>query len=340
MKKLSALLLLLIFLSPALYGEIFVMKNLQIAVGEIIQETDTFIIVKKADNSRGYIRKDQVEYRMPDMKVSELLDKASEYTKKDDIDTAYYFYLAAEFIEPKKSEVIAGLAGCLIKQGDYDKALSKVKFGLLWEKNNELILLQAELYSLKSEFDKADEILSKLKKDVPSLIDTVDKLMKENQERRLFEKAKNSTPSIKDFKDKVGNCQDAVDSANKLLEWSKETADDIFISVNLNIYASGSDVTKIKDVEKLRDIVSVVDLKIIVDKEKFSGVKTELTEKDRKLLAYGWYFYISSLYKNANKISIIICYEYTNRKEEKKLVNFAKVVWAGSGKNLSIIYQS
>ena len=132
MKKLLIMSLFLVFLSPTLIAEIFVMKKSVVAVGDIVQETDTFIIIKKADNSRGYIRKDQVEYRIPEMNVSDLLDKAYEYTKNDDFKSAYFFYLAAEYYEPKKSEVIAGISICLIKRKEYDKALAKVKYGLLW----------------------------------------------------------------------------------------------------------------------------------------------------------------------------------------------------------------
>ena len=329
---------MLTLLYPPLFAEIFILKNSQVAEGEIIQETDAFIIVKKADNSRGYIRKNQVDYRMPDMKVSELLEKADDYAENNDYKTAYYFYLAAEFSEPKKSEIIVGLAICLIKRKEYDKALSKVKYGMLWESSNELTLMKGELYSLKGEFDKADEIFSKLKKNVPKLAKTIDALIKENQERRLYEKARTSTPSIKDFKDNVGNCQDAVDNAKKLLEWSQESSEETFISVNLSIFIVGKKETEIKDTDVLRKSVSVVDLKIIVDKEKFSGVKALLEKKERKILAYGWYFFIRSTYYRATRINIDICYEYTNKKKEKKLVTFAVVKWGSDGKNLSIEY--
>ena len=338
MPILLGLLLFVSFLSTFVFAETFILKNEQVAKGEIIQETETFIIVKKTDNSRGYIRKDQVDYRIPDMNVAELLEKAQDYTKKNDYKTAYYFYLAAEFAEPKKTDVIAGLATCLIKRKEYDKALSKVKFGLLWENNNQLELLSGEVYSLKGEFDKADKIFLKIKKISPKLAKTIDGLIKENQERRLYEKARTSTPSIKDFKNKVGNCQDAVDNAKKLLKWSQESDKTTFIAVNLSIFVVGKKETDYKNTDDLRKAVSVVDLKIIVDKERFSGVKTVLDYKERKILAYGWYFFIRSTYFRANKINIDICYEYTNRKKVKKLVRFAIVKWGTNGINLNIEY--
>jgi len=341
MKKLLILLILIVFasfLGTSLFAESFILKNEQVAKGEIIQETDAFIIVKKADNSRGYIRKDQVEYRIPDMTVTEFLEKAQDYSKKNDYKTAYYFYLAAEFAESKKTEVIIGLATCLIKRKEYDKALSKVKYGLLWENNDQLQLLSGELYSLKGEFDKADEIFIKIKKNSPNLTKTVDALIKENQERRLYEKARTSTPSIKDFKDKVGNCQDAVDNAKKLLKWSQESDKETFIAVNLSVFVVGKKESDIEKTEDLRKAVSVVDLKIIVEKERFSGLKAVIDEKERKILAYGWYFFIRSTYYRANKINIDICYEYTNRKKEKRLVTFAIVKWGTNGVNLNIEY--
>ncbi|MCD4657988.1 MAG: hypothetical protein K8S87_10660 [Planctomycetes bacterium] len=336
--KLLAFMIAVVFLINSVIAETFILKNEQVAKGEIIQETEAFIIVKKADNSRGYIRKNQVEYRIPDMKVAELLEKAQNYTKKNDYKTAYYFYLAAEFAEPKKIEVIAGLAICLIKRKEYDKALSKVKYGLLWENNNQLLLLSGEIYSLKGEFDKADEIFIKLKKNAPKLAKTINDMIKENQERRLYEKARTSTPSIKDFKDKVGNCQDAVDNAKELLKWSQESDKKTFIAVNLSVYSVGKKETDFEKPEDLRKAVSVVDLKIIVVKERFYGLKTVLEDQERKILALGWYFFIRSTYYRAKKINIDICYEYTNRKKEKKLVTFARVKWGTNGENMNIEY--
>ena len=333
-------LLLLLFIAGVLSADIFILKSYQTVEGTVTSETKQFFIIKKKDNNSGLVRKENVLYRIPSMKVSELIKKGKEYIEKKDFAKAYYFFLAGEHSQPKSADVLVGLIRCLIEKKKYDKAISKSNYALLWTKSAKLQLLKAEAFSLNGDFDKADGIYLLLKKSYPNIRKIVDACILENQKRRKLAKYIEDSNDKKDFDSKFGNCKNAVANADKILKWSQETDEKTFLWAELNLYVSRKKVTSFKDDDNLRRSVAQLDFTIVVDKERFYGEKAVLDNKDRKILAMGWYFFLKKEYPNAQKLEIEIDSEYINKKNEKRTILLAKIYWVDKGDKIVIEYDN
>ena len=197
----------------------------------------------------------------------------------------------------------------MIKQKKYKKALGKINLALYYSKTIKLFLLKAEALMFMDEFDSAEQILLNLRKKYSSIESEVDKYLKTLDILRKKVKEKKAEPKKEDYDKDIGNCKDAVEKATKLLEWSRKLNNeckDVFISCKLNVTVEGKAANQIRSAKELRNSVHKADLFMIVDIKIYSGEKALLSETERYMAGYGWYFYLKKSYPKTKIINIVV----------------------------------